>query len=129
MILNIICFFIIVIILIVLLKLKMINLVKKDNYIFTRSRYKLKFSYKLFNGVEYHYFKFRKNQILTFTYDVKVDSGELILEWRDRKKLIWRKNFCESAQGNATFHTDRRFYSIVIEGNNTKGGCQLHFTE
>jgi hypothetical protein len=126
---DVIGFIIIVLIFAVLIKFRVIKIVSKNGYKYKQSNHELTLTYKKFNGFDYYYFKFSQGRTMTLSYDVEVDEGELILEWRDRKQLLWQEVFTENTQGSITAQTHNRRYSVRIEGKHTKGGCRIQFTE
>ncbi|MFS0562248.1 hypothetical protein AB1K91_16035 [Terribacillus sp. 179-K 1B1 HS] len=101
----------------------------KKDFTYKQSKQQLSITYGKFNGFDYYYFKFKPDHMVTLSYEVEVEEGELMLEWRDRKRLIWRETFSEDAQGKVTAKTKHRRYSIRVEGKHTKGGCRIHFAK
>ncbi|WP_366248537.1 hypothetical protein [Terribacillus aidingensis] len=126
---DIIGFIIIILIFAVLVKFRVIRIVSKNGYKYKQTKHELNLTYKKFNGFDYYYFKFNQGKLITLSYDVEVQEGELILEWHDRKQLLWKEAFTENTQGSFTAQTHYRRYSVRIEGKHTKGGCRLQFTE
>ncbi|MFP7255809.1 hypothetical protein SFC02_16045 [Terribacillus goriensis] len=126
---DIIGFIIIMLIFAVLVKFRVIRIVSKKGYKYKQSKHELNLTYKKFNGFDYYYFKFKQGKTITLTYDVEVQEGELKLELRDRKQLIWQEVFTENKQGSISAQTHYRRYSVKVEGKRTKGSCRIQFEE
>lgn len=126
---DIVGFIIIVLIFAVLVRFRVIKMVSKNGYKYKQTKRVLNLTYKKFNGFDYYYFKFNQGKMITLSYNVEVQEGELILEWRDRKQLLWQEAFTENAQGSITAQTQYRRYSVRVEGKHTKGGCLIQFME
>lgn len=123
--------FFIVLILIIFMLRKHIKFITVIKWGYTDNNFgkTLNVSYKRFAGLDNYNFFFRKGNIVTISYDVKVEEGELTLEWTGRKKIIWQETFKEDSQGTFTTLADHRLHYVHIEGKNTKGGYHIKFTE
>ncbi|SDD26659.1 hypothetical protein SAMN05421663_108126 [Terribacillus halophilus] len=126
---NVIAIIIFLILIGLLIKLRVVKIVSKKDFTYKQFKQQLSITYGKFNGFDYYYFKFKPDQMVTLSYEVEVKEGELMLEWRDRKQVIWRETFCEDAQGTVTAKTKHCRYSIRVEGKHTKGECRIHFAQ
>ncbi|WP_338749413.1 hypothetical protein [Bacillus sp. FJAT-52991] len=126
---NTIFFIVLILIIFMLRKHIKFRTVIKWGYTYKHFGKTLNVTYKRFTGLDNYNFIFRKGNIVTISYDVKVEEGELTLEWTDRKKIIWQETFKEDSQGTFTTLADHRLHCIQLEGKNTKGGCHIEFTE
>ncbi|MEK5070192.1 hypothetical protein [Sporosarcina sp. FSL K6-1508] len=107
----------------IIIKKGKLRVVTQIKYIYKRIGNRLNISYKIFNGFEYYYFRFKKHELLSISYDVTVEEGSFTLEWRDRKELLFKKKFTENEIGTFTFTTKHRIHSLKVIGEQTKGGC------
>ncbi|MGG1876529.1 hypothetical protein ABDI30_02920 [Paenibacillus cisolokensis] len=125
---SIITFVIIMLVIVILLKLGVLQLTTKKNYVFKRKGKELSFRYQKFDGFEYHYFWFGKGAEVTLTYEVTVEEGELALEWISGGKIIWQQSFTSNSEGSFTTQLTRRYHSVRVVGRQTKGECRIRFT-
>lgn len=96
-------------------------------YVCKKGFKRLNISYKKFHDPVYYYYLFKQAEALTINYEVTVDEGSLHFELRDRKKLIYSRNFTEDEKGSFTFTPVLRFHSFRVEGNQTHGGCKFEW--
>ncbi|MEM1503045.1 hypothetical protein RG959_06445 [Domibacillus sp. 8LH] len=105
-----------------------VRTVTKIRYVYKQSFEHLRISYKRFHGVDEYSFYFSKGGTVTLAYEVKVEEGELHLEWQDRTSPIWSRTFTKDEEGTIVFTAEHRLHSLIVEGNQTKGGCRIDFT-
>ncbi|MFP7495243.1 hypothetical protein SFC66_15810 [Terribacillus saccharophilus] len=92
----------------VLLKFKVIKLNSKKKYVYKQSNEKITITYDKFNGFEDYYFKGKQDHLVTLSYEVQVEGGELILQWPTGSRYFGRgyslkmhKRLLQSQQVNA----------------------------
>lgn len=105
-----------------------VRTVTKIRYVYKQSFEYLRISYKRFHGVDEYSFYFSKGSTITLDYEVKVEEGELHLNWQDRTSPIWSRTFTKNEEGTIIFTAEHRLHSLIVKGNQTKGGCRIDFT-
>ncbi len=80
-----------------------------------------------FTGIETGSLQAETGQTISFTYQVVLDKGGLVIEWQDPQgELMWRKNFVESAHGDDEINIiSPGKYTILIQGKGTAGNFDI----
>ncbi|KPH71339.1 hypothetical protein [Oceanobacillus caeni] len=100
------------------------------SHITKKTKNRFRASYKKYNGYHYYCFLVKKGSKVTVSYDVTVEAGSLILEWKDIKmNHYFHKEFYDSQSGSFSFEAERRYYTLKFTGKNTKGGCIVELKE
>ncbi|MFD1412385.1 hypothetical protein [Oceanobacillus jeddahense] len=85
----------------------------------------LRIRYKKFNGISNHIFVVGTNQNVHFDYDVVVEEGSLELIFRQRRDVVFHKEFHQSEKGSFSFTSSRKNCMLLVTGKHTKGSCQV----
>ena len=92
-------------------------------YTYRKTSNRLRVSYKKYDGYDYYRFRLKKGRKVTISYEVTVEEGSLLVEWRDLKDSYFLKEFHQNESGKFSFETTRSLQSLKLDGKNTKGGC------
>ncbi|MEK4304334.1 MULTISPECIES: hypothetical protein [Oceanobacillus] len=87
----------------------------------------LRLRYKKFNGISNHVFMVGTSQQVQFDYDVAVETGSVELTFRQRRNVIFQKEFHDSEKGFFSFTSSQRSCSLLVVGKHTKGSCHVEF--
>ncbi|WP_068675120.1 hypothetical protein [Oceanobacillus sp. Castelsardo] len=111
---------IILLIIFYILYKKGILCIRSQTYLFykmKRTSNRLSVSYKKYDGLEHYSFWVKKGSKVTVSYNVTVEVGSLLLEWRDlRNNCYFKKEFYDNESVTFSFEATRRLYSIEIHG-------------
>jgi len=126
---DIITLIIIAIIIFIFIKFRILRISTRTyrNYRWKVTPRRLKVSYTKFDGTEFFQFYLKKDQQMKMNYSITVENGSVTIHLCNRKGEIFTKNFTENEEGQFTFQTIGRLYSVELTGENTKGGCSIVF--
>ncbi|WP_050183923.1 hypothetical protein [Domibacillus robiginosus] len=102
-----------------------LKVVTKIAYVYKQGLNHLRVSFKRFNGFDEYSFWLKKGASMTLVYEVTVEQGELQLEWRNRKKQVWKHVFTADESGTVSFTAERHLYVLQLDGKRAKGGCRI----
>jgi hypothetical protein len=88
---------------------------------------RISYDISAFTGTERGSIQAEKGQNISFTYQVILDKGSLLIEWQDPLgEVMWQKNLVESDQGDDEFEIDiPGEYVIIIQGKGVSGNFDV----
>ena len=92
---------------------------------------RISYDFKTFTGIEKGEIEVDLGEVIIFNYSVKLDSGELLIEWQDpRGEVVWQKEFNKSISGEYELQMVLPgTYRIFISGKGASGGFDVLWRE
>ena len=86
-------------------------------------------TYALFDGQSGMAVDLAAGEMMTLAYDLEIIKGSLSLQIVDPDRtVVWEASFSESSAGSASVIVENEgSYRLVVIGNSTKGGFDLHW--
>lgn len=114
--------------LLILFVLYKFNIVKIPARLFFVDRYsskKLTLKYKRFNGGYHHNFRLKEGKSYVAHYRIVVENGAVMIRLKD----VFEKTFDHNETGTFQFRAFSNIQSIFVEGDQTKGSCEVELEE
>lgn len=92
-----------------------------------KGRRTLKTKYSQLRDAKVYNYMLKKNEPLSFTYEVTVNEGSLRLRLRSKSGDIFDNTFTASAKGSVELTPKTKLHSIVLNGKNASGKCHCEF--